>query len=433
MTKETKVLNVAKFKNKKDTPLEWANEILNVLDCSVKDRRNSYRIMNESNYNIKKECKRLEKYYEDKLKINVCHIVSALNSGGAETMIYNYCKKLSPDKYNFSILYQYEPLKKNVDELKKIRFKLRKVTSKKKNILSNYIETKRYLKENNIDVVHCHMTLANFIPLIAAKKIDIPVRISHSHEAGIEYKSLLKKMIYKIFKRLIISNSTVLISCGEKAGRFLYENEKFLKINNALEITEFQFNEECRNKIRNKYGIKENEILVGHVGRFIEVKNHKFILKTFNELKSLNKNYKLMLIGEGELQPLIKKEVARLNLERDVFFTGVVNNVNEYYSAFDIFILPSLREGLPMVSLEAQASGIKCFISEKVDISSKIIKENVQMLPLNSKKWVNEIIKIDLNYDRKISCVEFKENNLDINEERKKLDRIYTGNLEKET
>lgn len=357
-------------------------------------------------------------------KINVCHVVSGLKSGGAETMIYNYTSKMNRDEYNFHLLYQHTPVEKCVNEFNILNFKLKRIPSKVKNPIKNYMETKKFLIENKIDVIHCHMTLSNFIPLMAARKTKVKLRICHSHEAGTSSKKFISNIFNGIYRSICLICSNKYLACGNEAGKFLYKNNDFIILNNALDLKKFEYKEEIRNKIRKKIKIADDSIVIGHIGRFIDVKNHEFIIEVFKELHNLNSNFKLVLIGSGELENQIKELVKKLHIEDGVIFTGVISSVNDYYNAFDIFILPSQREGLPLVALESQANGLKCYLSENIDANSCII-DSCKMLSLEKKKWVNEIVNTNFNYERNISFDGFNKRNLDITKEIKKLNDIY--------
>ena len=172
------------------------------------------------------------------------------------------------------------------------------------------------------------------------------------------------------------------------------------------------------------YNISEEDILIGHIGRFTEQKNHKFIIEVFNKLNKTNPKYKLALLGEGKLKSQVEESVA--NYKLDVIFTGCVNNVSDYYSAFDIFVLPSLWEGLPVVGVEAQASGLICLFSKNIDENVEIDKEKVLFLDNEIQEWENKIIKLkDEIYNRATNEEMFKIKNLNIKEEFKKLEDIY--------
>lgn len=360
-------------------------------------------------------------------KINVCHVVSALKSGGAESMIYNYCSKLPQEKYNMYLLYQYEASQKNLEEFKSLNFTLKQITPKKTNILKNYLETKEFFIKNKIDIVHCHMTIANFLPLIAAKNAKVKIRISHSHEAMNNSKNPIKKILLSVLKKMCNKYSNIKIACGQLAGEFLYGKNDFIILKNAIDISKFCFNTESRKKIREKLGIKSEEIVIGHVGRFIDVKNHKFIIDCFEQVLKENNKYKLILCGAGELEDEIKKIVHEKKIDEKVIFTGVISNTSEYYSGFDIFILPSKREGMPIVAIEAQASGLTCFFSNTIDKNTLIDYEKSSFIDLDMDKWKNAILNFKPQ-NRTTNIKNFIEKGLEINTAVDKLKTIYENN-----
>lgn len=366
------------------------------------------------------------------MKKNICHVVSGLKAGGVETMIYNYCKNMKED-YNFFLLYQHEPSQKNVQEFEKIGFKLQRIPSKIKHPIRNYIETYKYLKNNSIDVVHCHMTLMNFIPLFAAKRLNIKIRICHSHNSDVRNKSLLAKILEKILKRICINNATNLVACGEDAGKYMYGKKDFLVLNNAMDLKLYKYNAASRKKVRKKYNIDDDDILIGHIGRFTNQKNHKFLIEVFEKIIATcgDRKYKLMLLGDGELRNEIEELVAKKSLSNIVIFTGIVSNPRDYYSAFDIFLLPSLWEGLPVVSIEAQISGLLCAFSNNIDKDCKIIETTKFLDNTNVEDWV-AFSKIKSNsYDRNCNEKQFNDRGLNIDTEVKKLKNLYDGGMVK--
>ena len=360
-------------------------------------------------------------------KINVCHVMSALEAGGVEAVVMNYCSHMNLAKYNMHILHQRKPSEKNINEFRKLGFFIKEIPEKTKHPIKNYRETKKYFIDNKIDVVHAHMTLVNFIPLLAAKKVGIKIRISHSHNSDVRKKNFFKLFFEKILKLLTNYYCTIRVSCGEDAGKYLYGKKDFIILNNALDLSKYKYNEKNKIRIKKEYGLNNENIIIGNIGRFTIQKNQKFLLEVFSELVKKNKNYILFIIGDGELKEELSQYAKELNIDDNVIFTGIVNNTNEYYSVFDLFVLPSLWEGLPVVGVEAQASGVKCLFSNKIDIKANIIKENIKNIPLELKCWVNEILSIDRVYDRCIDDSLFANLGFDINSEVKKLDNIYGG------
>lgn len=356
-------------------------------------------------------------------KIKVCHVVSGLRAGGVESMIYNYCSRMNASRFDFSILYQHEPSQKNIDDFEKINFKLIRVPNKRKRPVSNFIKTYSYLKSNRIDVVHCHMTLMNIFPLLAAKIAGVKKRICHSHGFDLRKKNFIIKIIEQLIKKACIGLSTDLYACGEDAGKYLYGDKKIKIINNALIIPNFQYSIKNRKIIRRKYNFQNNERVILHVGRFEEQKNHIFLVKFMEKILKNNSNYRLVLVGDGPLRGQIEKLVKIKNIP-NIIFTGIVSNVNEYYSACDLFILPSVYEGLPVSALEAQVSGVKCLLSKNIDPNVIVISENVELIENNIEEWKKAVID-DNNYGRHEDINKFDEKNLNINIEYKKLEREY--------
>lgn len=359
-------------------------------------------------------------------KIKVCHVVCGLKSGGAESVIYNYCSAVNSDKYEWYLLYQHEPSKKNIDEFKNIGFHLKRIPSKAKHPIKNYKETYKFLKNNKIDVVHCHMTLMNFIPLIAAKKLKIKVRICHSHNSDIRKKNIIVKMIEKVLKVLCIKNATHLVACGKEAGKYMFGNNEFQILHNAMNLNKYQYSEKNRKKIRKNYNITNENFVIGHIGRFTKQKNQIFIIELFKKIYEEDKNFVLFLIGDGEQRKFIIDKIKEYGLEKNIILPGILNNTNEIYSAFDVFILPSLWEGLPVVSIEAQASGLQTILSNNIDKKAIIEKEKCTMLDLDIKKWKKQILEEkNKKSSRDININLFINKNLDIKTEVNKIEKIY--------
>lgn len=363
-------------------------------------------------------------------KIKVCHIVCGLKSGGVETVIYNYCKEIGNEKFEWFLLYQHAPSLKNIKEFESLNFKLHRLPSKVKHPIKNYIETKKYFRENKIDIVHCHMTLMNFIPLIAAKKLGIKTRISHSHNADARKKPFVVKKIENVLKKISIKNATKLMACGDDAGKYMYGTKSFYVLNNAVDLRKFEMSTNTRINERQKLKINDETIVLGHIGRFVEQKNHIFLLNLLKEILKDKKNIKLILVGDGEERKKIEDMAVSMKIKDNIIFTGIMEDTARMYNVFDIFLLPSLWEGLPVVALEAQASGLKCIFANTVDKNVIIDNENAELLELNLKVWKEKIIELidsKAYLQRRTNEKKFVERNLEIRNEALKLKKIYEG------
>ncbi len=238
--------------------------------------------------------------------------------------------------------------------------------------------------QNEYQIVHLHIPNAAFIVLKYAKKCGVETRIIHSHNSrGAD--GVLKKVRNYVLNRQGVSYANQYFACSESAGKYLFGRKRMDEvtiIHNAINLEKFQFAKESRARIRQKLGIGENELLIGHVGRFSRQKNHRFLIEITKRLKAEGVNFKLMLLGGGELQEQVRAEVQRAGLAECVIFVGVVSNPKEFMDAMDVFVLPSLYEGLPCVCIEAQANGLPCLVSSAVTEEIRL-SESVQFLDIS--------------------------------------------------
>lgn len=191
----------------------------------------------------------------------------------------------------------------------------------------------------NDSIVHIHGNSANMaIELLAVTFGGVKVKITHSHNTATMHPCM-HKMLWPLFAKLC----TVRLACGEDAGKWLYREQKFTVLNNGIETNKYLFSDSVRSITRKELGVKENEILLGHIGNFIEQKNHTFLIDIFSEVHRANPEFKLLLISDGMLMPTIKDKVHSLELDDAVVFLGKTMNVQNYLSAMDLFLLPSLH------------------------------------------------------------------------------------------
>lgn len=225
------------------------------------------------------------------------------------------------------------------------------------------------------EVVHVHIPNAAFAVLRSAKKYGVPVRILHSHNArGAD--GTIKKVRNFLLNKWGILYANQYFACGGAAGVYLYgkrkvRNHQVQVLNNAIDLERYAFCEEKRDGIRRQYGIKTDEMLLGNVGRFAEQKNQTRLLEIFAEARRTIRA-KLILLGDGELRSALEEKAQQLGIADDVIFAGVVDNVEAYLSAMDVFLLPSLYEGLPVVCVEAQAADLPCLVSATVTREIKL-------------------------------------------------------------
>lgn len=338
-------------------------------------------------------------------KIQIAEFVTRLEFGGVEAMILNYINHFSDkDQFEFHIVTQDINNEECINLFRDNGFTVHIVTHKRKSILKNVIEINSLFKEQKFDVVHCHMTLMNFYIMFLSCLHGVPIRISHSHNAFVT-KNPIKKILWGVLKSLNKALSNIWVACGIDAGVFLFgekavNSSRVTILKNAIDIKKYAFCLSKREEIRNRYGIDEDCFCVGHVGRFTEQKNHLFLVDVFEEILKDKPKSKLMLIGIGEKEDVIKEVVREKGLSNAVVFVGSVTNAYDYYQAMDVFLLPSLFEGLPLVLIEAQTSDLPCVVASTVDKRSRI-KDNFAFLSLhdNKCKWAKTAISY-CNYKR---------------------------------
>lgn len=344
-------------------------------------------------------------------KVRVLYFVDNLEQGGIQQLILEIAKHINRDKVEIEILAFDDGKKYPIEEtLKDMNYKIYKINGWIYK-LSDYIKQAKELdkffnKHNDYKIVHLHSSSKNYQVLKYAKKYNIPIRIAHAHNIGFQTNNKLKIFFGNILKKRLVKNTTNFFACSKDAGLWLYgkkiiDRNELVIIPNAIDIDKFKFDTEKRRIMRKKLGIRDNEILIGHVGRFVKQKNHEFLIDIFNELYKDNSRYKLILIGTGELEDTIKNKVKKLGLVSSVIFTGYQENINDYMQAMDLFLFPSLYEGLSVVLVEAQANGLCCLtskdrVNKETDISGNLIYVSLEDGIL---KWKNIILqkKIERN------------------------------------
>lgn len=343
--------------------------------------------------------------------------------GGVETFLMNYYRNVNRKNIQFDFICDKKELCFE-DEIKSMKGIIYKVPNVKRHPIQYYKAIREIIKENKYKIVHINMlSMANILPIIIANKEKVPHIILHSHNTGTP-KGLLRKILNKFNKNIAIKKATDYFACSKLAGEWLYKGKvDFKVINNAIDVQKFQFNEEIRKYIRNSLDVDKN-FVVGHIGRFSEQKNHEFLVRMFAELVKNVKNAKLLLIGEGELKPEIQKLIEDLNIKSHVIILDPKSNIQDYYQAMDVFVLPSKFEGLPVVLIEAQANGLPCIYSDCITKEAEIIP-NITRLPLEISKWVEELSKKKERIQEVKSRLLLENNGFSIKKEAEKLEDMY--------
>lgn len=349
--------------------------------------------------------------------VKVLYFVDRMLRGGIQSLVIDWVSRFDNQKIRVDFLLlddgkEYE-LEQTLRELGCSVYKLNGIWVKTPIdfIKYKYAVNNFFKEHHDYKVVHMHSSSKNYMILKYAKKYGIPIRITHSHNTDFQTKNLFNKIIGNILKKPLIKYSTDYFACSEIAGEWLFGSKivktaKFKVIHNAVDYEKFKFNVKRRREMRKEFNIANNEILIGNVGRFVPQKNHNFLLEIFNEILKQHDNYKLILVGTGDKEKEIKNKVKILGIEDKVIFAGFRNDVNFLMQAMDIFLLPSLYEGLPVVGVEAQAAGLPLFTSKDVVTNEVKITDDVFFIPLT--KSAEEWAAVISNY--KISRKDSKNN-----------------------
>jgi len=336
------------------------------------------------------------------------------------------------NKYNSNVNNYY------IKRIKDKNGKIFKIKLPNNNILKQFILLYKIVKvinKNKYDIVHINADGATimFKFYIGVKMAgEIKGIVLHSHSTGFEHdKHTIKNFLHKVFKHLYYDKNVYCLSCSKSAAQWMYtkkivDSKKYIVINNGINTNKFAFNNNIRNEYRKKLNL-ENKFVIGHVGRFLHPKNHEFLIDVFNEVYKLNNNSVLLLIGDGPDKYKIKNKVEKLNIQNSVIFYGLSNEVNKLMQAMDCFLFPSRFEGLGTALIEAQCSGLKCFVSEAVP-EEAYITNNIKKLYLNQlpKYWANEILTGNYNIkNRENAFNEVRKAGYDIKDSSKKLEKLY--------
>ena len=269
--------------------------------------------------------------------------------GGVESVVMNYYRNIDRDKIQFHFLCDEDSTDIPYDEIEKLGGKVIVIPPYQK-LFKYQKELYKIFKENNYKIVHSHINALSVFPLRIAKKAGVPIRIAHSHSTSNkkEWKKNILKMILRPFSKLYANKY---FACTEYSGKWLFgkkvvERKELNVINNAIDLKKFEFNKNTREDLRKKLGIKEDVLVIGHVGRFMKQKNHEFLIDVFEKAIKQDDNIYLILVGQGPLEDKIKEMVKEKGIEDKILFLGQRNDVNKLYQAMDIFVLPSLYEGL---------------------------------------------------------------------------------------
>ena len=367
--------------------------------------------------------------------IRVLHFVSTLSRGsGVMSVIMNYYRHIDRDKVQFDFLHFIACEDSYMEEIRELGGKIYCIDKPGSSFQSiKQLNSFFRLHAGEYTWLHNHEVYLTFLLRPIAKRYGLEKFIVHCHATKYSDKTL-NAVRNRILCLPIRFMKVERFACSEAAGKFLY-GEKMLKagkvfiMHNAIDCEKFRFRPEVRERLRKEMGL-EGKFVIGHVGRFERQKNHEFLIEVFAECKKEIDSCILLLIGEGSLRAKIEKKVVEKGLKNSIIFLTKRNDMEYLYQVMDLFVLPSLYEGLPVSCLEAQVNGLECIVSRTVtdELKKQTIGSIITMLPLEKKVWKQNIVSCKI---RQTSISQHINNdNYDINLQSCRLHSFYTGKNE---
>ena len=334
--------------------------------------------------------------------IKVIHSVSLMNRAGQETLLMNIYRKIDRKKIQFDFQCSERGVGDYDAEIKKLGGKILYLGENKikipylkylGDIVLQYIFFKKY-SEYDVFHIHTYHAFNAWLSIVGAKLAGMKHIILHSHNS-----QGMHPRLHKIFRKILGGMKIERYACSRDAAEWMFgkncvEKNKVHIVKNGIVPEEFTFSEEGRKAKRKELNI-EDKVTIGHIGRFAKQKNHEFLIDIFSEFVKLEKNTILLLVGDGELRPSIQQKAKELGLLDKIKFLGIRDDIKELLWAMDVFLFPSLYEGLSVSTVEAQAAGLPCLLSTGISAECKMT-DNVEFIPLDASAevWALQMKKI---------------------------------------
>ncbi len=370
-------------------------------------------------------------------KIRILRIIGQCKSGGTEAIALNYYKNLDHTKIAMDFLFYGESLPRFQEVLSKYGDKVINITDYTDNLIKSIFDIKGVVSKGKYDIVHSQLNALNFFPLLGALLGGCKIRLASNHStASLKYET--KKSIIKYLIRPTVKwTANRYAACSKHAGEWCFgkkaiKDNKVHIIKNAIDLDVFKYDEAIRNKVRSQNDW-DDKYVIGHAGRFTEQKNHFFIIDIFKRVSEKCPNAILVLIGDGHLVQDVKQYSERLGLKEKVFFLGTRFDVNDLMQGMDLFLFPSLYEGLGNVITESQAVCLRSVCSNEVPYEVKMT-DLVDFLSLKDSVdlWADKVLEYSTGYERYDVHGDIQEAGYEIKSAAKDLEKYYFSLLKQE-
>lgn len=366
--------------------------------------------------------------------IRILNLFTIMNRGGAETMVMNYYRSIDRTRVQFDFMVHRQERGAYDDEIEALGGRIYRMPPVQPGHFGEYKKAvaRFFDVHKEYSVIHSHMSELGYFVFREAKKRGVKCTVCHAHNAP-HFKDetlveKLKDVVRNYFKHRIRKYTDHKFICGVEAGEWLFgakSKKDFVMMNNAVDAQKFEWSEEKSAQLKNKFNL-DGKFVVCHVGRFNAQKNHSFLVEIFKHIYAANPDSCLLLVGAGDLEEKVRQQVNNAGLADCVRFMGLRDDVNEIMVASDVFLFPSLYEGLPVTLVEAQASGIKCVISDTIPDDCRITQNiDVVSLQKTAVQWAEKVLEYADGYPRKNTFEEIAAAKFDIKENAKWLEEFY--------
>jgi glycosyltransferase involved in cell wall biosynthesis len=340
------------------------------------------------------------------LPIRVCQFVGNMNGGGVEAVVMNYFRHVDRNKVQFDFVVTESSTFVPREEMESLGARVFAVPAYLNLPAFQKASYDLFREHSEWKIIHSHINALSVFPLKEATKAGIPVRISHSHSTAGKGETL-KNVAKAVLKTQANRYPTKRFACSKYAGEWLFgKGTDFEIVYNAIDLRRFFFNATARAKARAGLGLVGGQVAIGHVGRFMPQKNHRFLLEAFSRAAKRRDDLVLLCVGSGEAEPLAECWVREHGLTSKIKFLGQRDDVNELYQAFDVFALPSLYEGLGLVGIEAQAAGLPCLLSDRITREVDVT-ETCNFLPVDDPDvWADAMCAVGPRGDAERASVD---------------------------
>lgn len=367
--------------------------------------------------------------------IRVLHVIGSMNRGGIETFLMNIYRNIDRDKVQFDFAVHTQKKCAYDDEIINLGGRIFRITPRGKNIFKHNRDWNSLFKRNpEIQIVHQHMSSLTYINgLKFAQKNKVKNCIVHAHSTKSGGK--LHYFMHLVNSKKIHKYVTDYFACSSKASAWLYgktrlDSKNAKIVNNAIDVQKFLFNDDKRKNIRKELRVEES-FVIGHVGRLVHPKNHLFLIDIFEKVCDRIKNAELILVGQGPLEQAILNYINEKGLSNKVKLLGDRSDVNNIMQAMDVFVFPSLYEGLGIALIEAQTSGLECFASTEGIPREAKVTNLLKFISLENSadEWANNIVKVSQQKNsRHINPCLIRDTGYEIKQEAASLQKYYLTN-----